>query len=388
MQDDAPTSVFAPAEPAESLVVEEEVKMIVEEKPFQDAFPPVLAPAHSVESLVVEEAVMSVEKNLPADPAGSLVVEEKVTMSVEEKPAQHASPPAIAPAPADPSESLVVEVVVMSAEQKAAHPTIPEQVEVQHPAETALFSCDEVLTMDIDPIVTAESQDEASAGLVPKLEVMDASDIVSATSPSASTAAAGGSSASSAPRKRGSSALSSDPASRKSKSSTTVSSGTAVTSPTQEVKARSASKPLVVRLPRRPRDPQWAFSHVLAMDGSVVEDGRRCLFCHLPEDSTGELLGRLLPVDAGQYAHLQCCLWSSEVFEGNVGLLDKVPNARTRAATTRCPHCNLLNASVNCCFKRCMRSYHLPCLLAAGGYVRLAQQHDWWLFSFLVRVSL
>jgi hypothetical protein len=273
------------------------------------------------------------------------------------------------PAPHKPAEpSINEEKVATTVFEKPPHPTGLEPAHVQHPVESTLLSCDEMLTLDID-IIKTEPEDQASASLLPKLEPMDASDTVSAASPSAATAAATGTS-SSASRKRGAAALSSDPASRKSKSSFSASSDPAATSPTQDAnKARAASKPLVVRLPRRPRDPQWAFSHLFAMDGSIVEDGRRCLFCRLPEDSTGELLGRLLPVDAGQFAHLQCCLWSSEVFEGNMGLLDKVPNARTRAATTRCPHCNMLNASVNCCYKRCMRSYHLPCLLAAGGYV-------------------
>jgi hypothetical protein len=74
----------------------------------------------------------------------------------------------------------------------------------------------------------------------------------------------------------------------------------------------------------------------------AVSDHRQCLFCSGPEGSSiiDSQPGRLVPLEAGTFAHIQCMLWSSEVYESSsvVGALDAgVVGARHRAlSTVRC----------------------------------------------------
>ena len=103
-----------------------------------------------------------------------------------------------------------------------------------------------------------------------------------------------------------------------------------------------------------------------ALDGAVSGAGSRrvCGFCGDSADAVQ--CGRMLPTGAGGWAHINCLLWSSEVFEKEAGVLHGVPAALRRARRTFCAHCQMPGASVGCNAKKCANTYHFACARAAG----------------------
>lgn len=63
--------------------------------------------------------------------------------------------------------------------------------------------------------------------------------------------------------------------------------------------------------------------------------------------------------------HLNCALWSSEVYETQAGALINVELALRRGLTLRCAHCQQTGATSGCNRLRCTNTYHFTCALQA-----------------------
>lgn len=64
--------------------------------------------------------------------------------------------------------------------------------------------------------------------------------------------------------------------------------------------------------------------------------------------------------------HLNCALWSSEVYETQAGALINVELALRRGLTLRCAHCQQVGATIGCNRFRCTNTYHFKCALQAS----------------------
>uniref|UniRef100_A0A8C9ZQW5 [histone H3]-lysine(4) N-methyltransferase n=1 Tax=Sander lucioperca TaxID=283035 RepID=A0A8C9ZQW5_SANLU len=71
--------------------------------------------------------------------------------------------------------------------------------------------------------------------------------------------------------------------------------------------------------------------------------------------------GRLLYLGQNEWAHVNCCLWSAEVFQEDNGSLLHVHSAVTRGRLMRCERCNQTGATVGCCLTSCQSNYHFMC---------------------------
>ena len=80
----------------------------------------------------------------------------------------------------------------------------------------------------------------------------------------------------------------------------------------------------------------------------------------------GVLFCRLLNMDIDSYAHLNCALWSSEVYETLNGALMNVDVAYKRGLKIECTACGLKGATVGCFNNRCPKYYHLGCAKKVG----------------------
>ena len=72
---------------------------------------------------------------------------------------------------------------------------------------------------------------------------------------------------------------------------------------------------------------------------------------------------RLLNLDVGQWCHLNCAFWSSEVYETLSGALMSVEQAFMRARNTECVICKQKGSSLNCFYQRCPNTYHFQCAI-------------------------
>ena len=66
-------------------------------------------------------------------------------------------------------------------------------------------------------------------------------------------------------------------------------------------------------------------------------------------------------MDLDKWIHLNCALWSSEVYETQNGSLMNVFQAVKRALSLPCAHCHKLGASLKCFKLRCTSVYHFAC---------------------------
>ncbi|TSL47723.1 Histone-lysine N-methyltransferase 2C [Bagarius yarrelli] len=97
-----------------------------------------------------------------------------------------------------------------------------------------------------------------------------------------------------------------------------------------------------------------------------LRDRRRCCFCHQEGDGVTDGAARLLNLDLDTWVHLNCALWSSEVYETQAGALINVEQARQRGRTISCAFCQRLGATSGCHRLRCLNVYHFTCALQAG----------------------
>uniref|UniRef100_M4B1Q0 Histone-lysine N-methyltransferase n=1 Tax=Hyaloperonospora arabidopsidis (strain Emoy2) TaxID=559515 RepID=M4B1Q0_HYAAE len=96
----------------------------------------------------------------------------------------------------------------------------------------------------------------------------------------------------------------------------------------------------------------------------VFEDNRFCALCFIVGDNTA--CGRLLYTDFETWVHVNCALWSMEVYEGESGVLHNCSKAKHRSRLIRCDGCGLMGATIGCTIPRCTTHYHFPCALDAG----------------------
>uniref|UniRef100_A0AAQ5ZWI3 [histone H3]-lysine(4) N-methyltransferase n=1 Tax=Amphiprion ocellaris TaxID=80972 RepID=A0AAQ5ZWI3_AMPOC len=96
-----------------------------------------------------------------------------------------------------------------------------------------------------------------------------------------------------------------------------------------------------------------------------LQDHRRCCFCHQFGDGITDGPARLLNLDLDVWVHLNCALWSTEVYETQAGALINVELALRRGQTVRCAYCQQTGATSGCHRLRCTNVYHFTCALQA-----------------------
>ena len=77
--------------------------------------------------------------------------------------------------------------------------------------------------------------------------------------------------------------------------------------------------------------PETAFS---------VDDRRVCVLCSSRGDAATDGEGRLLNMDTDKWVHLNCALWSAEVYETLNGALMNVDAAVARGQGVDCSRCS------------------------------------------------
>uniref|UniRef100_A0A087XLY9 [histone H3]-lysine(4) N-methyltransferase n=1 Tax=Poecilia formosa TaxID=48698 RepID=A0A087XLY9_POEFO len=100
---------------------------------------------------------------------------------------------------------------------------------------------------------------------------------------------------------------------------------------------------------------------LLQDDNGQQNDERQCSLCQKYGDLKPNEAGRLLYLGQNEWAHVNCCLWSAEVFEEDNGSLLHVHSAVTRGRLMRCERCNQTGATVGCCLTSCQSNYHFMC---------------------------
>ncbi len=75
---------------------------------------------------------------------------------------------------------------------------------------------------------------------------------------------------------------------------------------------------------------------------------------------------RLLLLDVDKWVHLNCALWSYEVYETLNGALISVDHACKRGLTVDCTYCGKKGATLGCFKLRCSNVYHVSCAQTTG----------------------
>ncbi|OWZ19347.1 Histone-lysine N-methyltransferase [Phytophthora megakarya] len=102
-------------------------------------------------------------------------------------------------------------------------------------------------------------------------------------------------------------------------------------------------------------------------DGESIvafEDTRFCALCFMIGDNTA--CGRLLYTESEAWVHVNCAIWSMEVYEDVSGVLHKCSKAKHRSRLIRCDACGLMGATIGCSIARCTTHFHFPCAVDAG----------------------
>lgn len=97
----------------------------------------------------------------------------------------------------------------------------------------------------------------------------------------------------------------------------------------------------------------------------LPRDKRKCCFCHEEGDGATDGSARLLNIDVDLWVHLNCALWSTEVYETQGGALINVEVALRRGLRTRCACCQKTGATNSCNRLRCPNVYHFACAIRA-----------------------
>ncbi|XP_055520077.1 histone-lysine N-methyltransferase 2C isoform X6 [Leucoraja erinacea] len=93
----------------------------------------------------------------------------------------------------------------------------------------------------------------------------------------------------------------------------------------------------------------------------MPRDYRRCCLCHEEGDGTTDGAARLLNLDLDLWIHLNCALWSTEVYETQAGGLINVELALRRGLSMKCVFCHKMGATGTCHRIRCTNIYHFTC---------------------------
>ncbi|XP_071230884.1 histone-lysine N-methyltransferase 2B-like isoform X2 [Salvelinus alpinus] len=114
-------------------------------------------------------------------------------------------------------------------------------------------------------------------------------------------------------------------------------------------------------LPLKSQGTHCALTGALELDWT--KDERQCALCQQCGDATPNDAGRMLFLGQNEWAHVNCCLWSAEVYEDNGALL-QVHSAVSRGRHMRCERCGQAGATVGCCLSSCQSNYHFMCARA------------------------
>lgn len=95
-------------------------------------------------------------------------------------------------------------------------------------------------------------------------------------------------------------------------------------------------------------------------------DGRICALCGEAGDFPLNSCGRLLHVSSEAWVHVNCAIWSSEVWEEDTGALQQVEGALVRGKKTECSHCARIGGTLNCCTASCRKVFHFQCAMESG----------------------
>ncbi|XP_075444004.1 histone-lysine N-methyltransferase 2C isoform X13 [Ascaphus truei] len=97
----------------------------------------------------------------------------------------------------------------------------------------------------------------------------------------------------------------------------------------------------------------------------MPKDFRKCCFCHEEGDGLTDGPARLLNLDLDLWVHLNCALWSTEVYETQAGALINVELALRRGLQMKCVFCHKMGATSGCHRLRCTNIYHFTCAIKA-----------------------
>ncbi|RUS74026.1 hypothetical protein EGW08_018225 [Elysia chlorotica] len=123
----------------------------------------------------------------------------------------------------------------------------------------------------------------------------------------------------------------------------------------------------IIKQPSTPSlelDRLWVSLGMIHRPKPSVEDKRKCSFCQLTGDGASNGPSRLLNMDVNKWVHLNCALWSYEVYETLNGALMNVDVAHKRSQGSECVACRKKGATLACFKPRCTNAYHLPCAQA------------------------
>ncbi|KAG5850416.1 hypothetical protein ANANG_G00082170 [Anguilla anguilla] len=93
----------------------------------------------------------------------------------------------------------------------------------------------------------------------------------------------------------------------------------------------------------------------------LPRDLRQCCFCHEEGDGVTDGPARLLNLDLDLWVHLNCALWSTEVYETQAGALINVELALRRGLSVKCAYCQHTGATSGCHRLRCANGQELRC---------------------------
>jgi histone-lysine N-methyltransferase MLL3 len=75
---------------------------------------------------------------------------------------------------------------------------------------------------------------------------------------------------------------------------------------------------------------------------------------------------RLLNFDVDKWVHLNCALWSDDVYETVNGALMNLENSLQQSLVLNCVVCHRTGATIRCFKLRCTTVYHLGCAVKDG----------------------
>ena len=107
---------------------------------------------------------------------------------------------------------------------------------------------------------------------------------------------------------------------------------------------------------------------ITMMPPREAEDSRTCLFCHMRGDAAADGPARLLNYNVDQWVHLNCALWSEEVYETVSGALVNCETALKNGVNNYCLACEKNYATIKCFKTRCTNIYHLGCAVKEGCF--------------------
>ncbi|XP_073426510.1 histone-lysine N-methyltransferase 2B isoform X2 [Dendrobates tinctorius] len=113
----------------------------------------------------------------------------------------------------------------------------------------------------------------------------------------------------------------------------------------------------------QPVSPQKVRKEI-GMELDLEKDTRQCALCPKYGDDNPKDAGRLLYIGQNEWTHINCAIWSAEVFEEDDGSLKNVHAAVARGRQLRCEHCMKIGATVGCCLSTCQSNFHFMCARA------------------------